>query len=765
VNASSRKRNSNQKSANRKVAGRTANPVLPALLVVGGAAGLIAAPAAALELGQIKVDSSLGQPLRASIAYALSPNEQLFDYCISLNKGAADGLRELTRAKIALQGNRILLRGSVPIREPMLAMRMTVNCQYTAQLSRDYVLMINPPGATTANATNPLPVAASKPAAETTTRANRPVAAQSVPSQRRVASAGNESRIEAGSVYRVRTGDTLSEIASRISNRRISLWPAVDALFLANPEAFINGDKNRVKAGSLLTIPQMQTAAVAATIDESRALPSAAQTSTTTAGSSYEGYVATAEPELEIEAADPFAAAYEDNAATDFVDDTAILGSGENQAPQRAIELPPVEKLDNARPGDVFANSSLPDNAVVEITDTTSTAIPDTIISGGSGDSAVELQAPDLSAAATSPGNNAASESWSWLMWLGGAGIALILGLLLFGRKIRALFGGDGAVALPVALDADDEITQKSREISDVEFKINLTTLRGDRADQDSMSVTDFEVEEVSLDIDLGAGTGLPEGSDVDVVQDFGFAETAGDTSPIKFTTDELATMEANTPANTDIHANLEEGPASEESGIYDMSMIIDATKHTLTDSDATDKNLKAIQKTKDLVIQMEPSYTLTEEIDYKALEKDYEEEWSATQAINEEVVKAALELSNSMYVQDAFSEDKEAEMDDATVVMPSSSDKDSTAEHRNDLPEMDDATVVIASSSDNDSTAEHSNDLPEIAFAENDDFISDLDETGILEGPTAKMPSAEFLDEIEVEVESATINTKKRVG
>jgi len=77
----------------------------------------------------------------------------------------------------------------------------------------------------------------------------------------------------------------------------------------------------------------------------------------------------------------------------------------------------------------------------------------------------------------------------------------------------------------------------------------------------------------------------------------------------------------------------------------------------------------------------------------------------------------------------------------------------------------MDDATVVIASSSDNDSTAEHSNDLPEIAFAENDDFISDLDETGILEGPTAKMPSAEFLDEIEVEVESATINTKKRVG
>jgi len=42
-----------------------------ALVVVSG--GLVAAPATALELGDVKVHSSLGQPLRASIAYALAP--------------------------------------------------------------------------------------------------------------------------------------------------------------------------------------------------------------------------------------------------------------------------------------------------------------------------------------------------------------------------------------------------------------------------------------------------------------------------------------------------------------------------------------------------------------------------------------------------------------------------------------------------------------------------------------------------------------------
>jgi hypothetical protein len=67
--------------------------ILPALVAVGGACGLATTPASALELGEITVDSSLGQPLRASIAYALNPNEQMFDFCIFLKPGmTANGI-------------------------------------------------------------------------------------------------------------------------------------------------------------------------------------------------------------------------------------------------------------------------------------------------------------------------------------------------------------------------------------------------------------------------------------------------------------------------------------------------------------------------------------------------------------------------------------------------------------------------------------------------------------------------------------------------
>ncbi|MDH3812406.1 MAG: hypothetical protein OEU60_11930, partial [Gammaproteobacteria bacterium] len=47
----------------------TTRALLP-LVAIGG--GLAVTPAMALELGELTVQSSLGQPLRASIAYALA---------------------------------------------------------------------------------------------------------------------------------------------------------------------------------------------------------------------------------------------------------------------------------------------------------------------------------------------------------------------------------------------------------------------------------------------------------------------------------------------------------------------------------------------------------------------------------------------------------------------------------------------------------------------------------------------------------------------
>ena len=121
------------------------NNIVPALLIAGGACGMLPSTLAAFELGQLQVRSTLGQPLRASIAYALNPNEELHNFCISLRSGVADdGLQYLSRARITLTDTDIVFTSELPMREPMLAMQVSVSCPYTAHLARRYTLMIDP---------------------------------------------------------------------------------------------------------------------------------------------------------------------------------------------------------------------------------------------------------------------------------------------------------------------------------------------------------------------------------------------------------------------------------------------------------------------------------------------------------------------------------------------------------------------------------------------------------------------------------------------
>jgi len=95
-------RNRNAKRRSRRTSGNAAvgnarQPLIPAL-VATGACSLAASPAAALQLGELEVQSALGQPLRASIAYALRPDEQLFSDCVVIKP--AFGLPALDRATI-----------------------------------------------------------------------------------------------------------------------------------------------------------------------------------------------------------------------------------------------------------------------------------------------------------------------------------------------------------------------------------------------------------------------------------------------------------------------------------------------------------------------------------------------------------------------------------------------------------------------------------------------------------------------------------------
>ena len=122
---------------------KTSAKLKSALVVVGSS--LAASPATALELGDVKVHSTLGQPLRASIAYALGPNEILSDTCVSLQPlMGAGGLPSIDRGSLIVTDGVIAITGSSTIREPMVSMRVAINCHYTARLTRDYMMFIDP---------------------------------------------------------------------------------------------------------------------------------------------------------------------------------------------------------------------------------------------------------------------------------------------------------------------------------------------------------------------------------------------------------------------------------------------------------------------------------------------------------------------------------------------------------------------------------------------------------------------------------------------
>ena len=663
---------------------------------------MMAVPASALELGDLKIDSSLGQPLRASIAYALNRHEQLYDFCVYLRPGlAANGLPVLSRASVKIADGMILLTGSRAIREPLLTMQVSIDCPYTAHLSREYTLMINPP--TPVIREGPIVV---EPSAATDSRpaqaaAEIPKSAPPVTSRSKL----DRSSISESSRYLVQRGDSLSDIASRISDRSIALWPAVDRIFAANPDAFMDGDMNRLKAGSWLEIPDLSAAAQEPIGTETDSTVASAPASEAGEFTAYTGYepAAVAVTEESPDLADEVSAPAE----TDVI---------ETEEP--SVSEADASDSDFARlqPGDVVVgnHSSFVSPIGSEADGTESIVIPDTEI--------VEPAIRPVPVVTTGQSNDTAgktSGSWSWLVWLGGTGLALILGLLLFGQRFRQRFGSVsvGAAAEPVPnRRRTDSSAQTTEAIVDVDFQV---------PDASPHSAS------LSLDADFDDGSGLQDGSDMDVAQDFGFSASGTfdeeldmvlpegvDADESSGHTDIIPTME-----RTSESAILESEvlPSEDDDADYDLSMIIDVTKQDVVKPDATVKDLQAVQ----VDSQREPEaddFTLSQDVDYKILEQDYQDEFTATQALNAEIEKAAAELADRM---------------------------------------------------DIDATGEMIAKLPENTQAQNDD-INDLDVTGSNEEVTAERLGAD--DEVTVEVptndndvtvdmeiESGTVDTKKK--
>lgn len=227
--------------------------LLPALAALGGS--LATGQAAALEIGQVNVESTLGEPLRASIAYALGPNEQLAEYCIAL-KPASPGsaLPSISRATVSVDKGLITITGSTVLREPLATLRLDVRCPYTPKFSREYMLMIDPGGHQTAVAAAP----ATEPSRAATVRASMtgedgrsvvrsPAARNTRETAGSPPAVSPQPTLFAGDRVFVEPGQTLSRIVAAVADAPADFAEAAERMVAANPDAFVDGDRTGSK--------------------------------------------------------------------------------------------------------------------------------------------------------------------------------------------------------------------------------------------------------------------------------------------------------------------------------------------------------------------------------------------------------------------------------------------------------------------------------------------------------------------------------------
>ncbi|THJ32783.1 hypothetical protein E8K88_10850 [Lampropedia aestuarii] len=289
------------------------------------AAGLQLNDASALTLGQVRVQSNLGEPLRATIPVSnLTPDEA---QTLRANPASPDVFNAhganysaiMTQLEVRLQqhndGNTVLqLSTAAPVNEPFLDLVLNTSWNGGSAV-RSYAILLDPPSAkakqapispaqtapafapapavsntSTAAALAAAPVGAAPatariaPSAPVDTKMDptvyqrasewmrsqgQSVSGQVTPAARptraatpatATAAARPATAANTTSAVTTRRGDTASAIARRHLPANVSLDQMLLALLRSNPQAFVNGNVNLLRAGVTLSIPNVDEA-------------------------------------------------------------------------------------------------------------------------------------------------------------------------------------------------------------------------------------------------------------------------------------------------------------------------------------------------------------------------------------------------------------------------------------------------------------------------------------------------------------------------
>lgn len=258
-----------------------------------------------LGLGRLSVQSALGETLKAEIDVTSLSAEEAGTLKVRIappESYRATGVEyssvlTSTQVQVTRRDGRTFLRVSSEraVQEPFVDVILELSWA-SGRLVREYTLLFDPPAnpkpvaappvVATAPVMAPAPVPAPAPAPAPVELAAAPVPAAApytAPLSARPASAASAARpkveprvepkpevraeaprpapkpapapVTAASEYTVKGGDTLSRIANKTQAPGISLDQMLVGLYRSNPDAFVDNNMNRLKAGSVLQVP------------------------------------------------------------------------------------------------------------------------------------------------------------------------------------------------------------------------------------------------------------------------------------------------------------------------------------------------------------------------------------------------------------------------------------------------------------------------------------------------------------------------------
>ncbi|MDB5988923.1 MAG: fimbrial protein FimV [Herbaspirillum sp.] len=251
--------------------------LLPALLPAG---------ADAATLGKLTVLSAIGQPLNAEVALqSVSPQEkQSLAVKLAPQQAFSQANVEFNPALSALRFA-IETRGTAQVvhitsvdgfNEPFVDALLELSGPNTPRVVREYSFLLDPPQSAKENAAQITPMADANinttPAPKTAPSQAEPKSDAKAASKTAAKSAAVKSAAAvktaktkaAPSEYKVKQGDSLSEIANHMRPPGVSLDQMLVAMYRANPDAFTGENMSRMRAGKVLSVPDAAAASALA---------------------------------------------------------------------------------------------------------------------------------------------------------------------------------------------------------------------------------------------------------------------------------------------------------------------------------------------------------------------------------------------------------------------------------------------------------------------------------------------------------------------